>query len=97
VPAAARGEHEHGNTEARLAPASEHGEAVDARQAEIEHHRVVLFRLREKIGAVAVVRAVDHIAGVAERARELPRQYRLVLDDQHPHSVVIAQLNLNAA
>ena len=39
----------------------------------------------EEIGALAVGRAVDGIAGVGQRCRQLLRQQRFVFDDQHPH------------
>ena len=63
VPATARRQHQHG-TRCLVAPAAEHGQAVDVRQAEVEHDGVVPSVCQE-IGAFAVGGAVHRVTGVA--------------------------------
>ena len=91
VPAAARGEHEHRQPQAGVAPAAQHGQSVDVRQSQIEHDRVVLFGARQKIRLRAVRRRVDRVARLAQRADQLPGQARFIFDDEHTHRTVIAQ------
>ena len=85
VPAAAGSEHEHRRRQASRAPAAEQRQAVDSRQAEIEQDGVVLFGSREEIGALAIGRDVDGVAGAGHGGAEVLRQPRLVLDDQQSH------------
>ena len=59
VPAAPRRQHQHRRRDAGLAPAPQDRETVQLRQPEVEDHGVVAFGLAEKIGALAVGRAVD--------------------------------------
>ena len=85
-----------GTADARLAPAAQQRQPVDLRQPEVEHDGVVPLGLREEIGALAVRRAIDGVSGVAQRGGELPRQHRLVLNDQHSQPLhELAQTNLN--
>ena len=69
VPAAWGGQHQDGDRDPRVAPASKHREPVNFRQAQIEHDRVVALRLFEEIGALPVGRAVHRVPGVRERVR----------------------------
>ena len=85
VPAGARREHEHWHHQARRAPPAEQRQAVDSGQAEIEQDGVVLFGPGEEIGALAVGRDVDGVAGAGQGGAEVLRQPRLVLDDQQSH------------
>ena len=83
-----------------VAPAAEQREAVDPRQPEVEHDRVVALGLAEEVGALAVGRAVDGVAGLAERARQLLATAALRLRRPAPARSlrslpVIAQPNLN--
>lgn len=71
VPASAGGEHEHGHGQPRTAPAAEHRQAVDARQSEVENHRVVPFRAREKIGALAALMRVLVVEDEASLSQQL--------------------------
>ena len=64
---------------------AEQRQAVDAGQAEVEHHGVVGLAAGEVVGALAVAGHVDGIAGVAQGIRQVPGQARLVLDHQEPH------------
>jgi len=88
------GKHEYGNGNAGVAPVPENRQAVDLRQAEIEHHRVVLFRLSKKVGAFAIKCAINSIASVAKRAGQLAGQPRFVLSQQDLH---IARYSANDA
>ena len=86
VPAAARGQDQDRHRQAGVAPAAEQREAVDLRQAQIEHHGVVALGVAEEVGALAVGRVVHRVAGLAERRRQLLRQPRLVFDDENPQA-----------
>jgi hypothetical protein len=97
VPAAAGGEDEDRRGDAAVAPAAEERQPVHPGQAEVENHRCVVLRGAEEIRAHAVARAVDRIAGRAERLSQLPRQSRLVFHHQNPHGTFITQLQLNDA
>ncbi len=67
VPASARGQHEHGHRLAGFAPAAEQRQAIDLRQAEVEHDGVVAFVVAEQIGAFAVGGVIDGVACASER------------------------------
>ena len=88
VPAAARRQHKDGDGKAGAAPAAQHRQAIDARESEIEQHRVVAFRSGKEIGTFAVGRAVDGIPGAGQRRRQLLRQRRFVFDDQNSHGLL---------
>ena len=60
-----------GTVKPALAPAAQQRQAVDLRQAEIEHDGVVALGLAEKLGALAVGGAVHGVARLAERRGEL--------------------------
>jgi hypothetical protein len=98
VPAAARRQHEHRHRQTGASPAIEQTEAVDARQAEIEHDGVVALGLREKVAALAIRRDVHGVAGFAERRCHMLSQTRLVFDDQHSHTLrVCTAARMNVA
>ena len=54
-----------GIDEARFAPAAQDRQAVDLGQTEVEHDRVVAFRLAEEVGLLAVGGAIDGVARLA--------------------------------
>ena len=85
VPARAGRQHEHRHGDAARAPLSEQGQTIDPRQPEVEDDRIVGLGAHEKIGALAVPRSVDGVAGVGTLAGQLIGQRRLVFDDQHTH------------
>jgi hypothetical protein len=89
VPAAPRGQHEHGCVDACLSPLPQQREPVDTRQAQIEHDGVVTFRVGKKICTLAVGRGVDRVTCLAESHLQLRSQRRFVFHDQHPHVTVI--------
>ena len=68
-----------------LAPAVEHGEAVDLGQAEVEDHRVVAFGRAEIVAVLAVGGEVDGIARAFERRAQLAPEIGFVFDDQNAH------------
>lgn len=72
MPASAGGQNEHGREDAHFPPPAKQGESVYFRQSEVEYNRVILLRVAEEIGLFPVGRAVDGIAGVGERFRQLP-------------------------
>src|SRR5437667_402889 len=71
APAVARGEDEHRHGAAGAPPSLEHRDAVHLGQADVEDDRVIGLAFAEKVTLLAVEGAVDHVAGVGERGREL--------------------------
>ena len=67
---------------------AEDRQAVDPRQSEIEHDRVVALGVPEEVGAIAVGRDIHRVSGAAERFRQLGRQPRFVFNDQYPHTAL---------
>ncbi len=86
APGVAGGEDQHRHLAAGLAPGLEHRDAVHFRQADVEHDRVVGFRLAEKNRLLAVEGAIDRIARLAERLYELAVQVLVVLDNEQAQS-----------
>lgn len=83
VPTAARGEDEHeAHEDSGFAPAAQQGEAVDYGQSQVEHHRVVLFRVSEEVSALAVFGAVSGVPGFGDSLGHLPGQQAFVLYNQ---------------
>ena len=70
---------------AGVAPPPQHREAVEQRQAEVEHGGVVGLGLPEELGADAVAGRVHGVAGVPQHLDELVLQRRLVFHHQHAH------------
>ena len=68
-----------------LTPAAQDGEAVEARQTEIEHDRVVGLGGAHELALLAVGGPVDGIALAGEAGDELACQVGIVLDDEHAH------------
>lgn len=85
VPGVARGQDEHGHEVAGLAPAAEHGEAVEPGQAQVEHDRVVGLGRTQELAGLAVDGAVDGVALAGEALAELGREIGVVLDEEHAH------------
>ena len=79
-----------------LAPAVEHGQAVDLGQAEIEDHRVVIFGRAEIMAVLAVGGEVDRIAGAFERRAQLAPEIGFVFDDQNAHCMLPGAVHLRA-
>jgi hypothetical protein len=96
-PAAARGQDQHRHRQACVAPLAQKGEAVHARQAQVQEHGVVLLGARQVVGAVAGGSAIDGIARRRQRGFELRRQRRFVLHDQDAHRSLIARPGLNGS
>ena len=67
------------------APRLEHRDAVHLGQADVEDDGVVGLGLAEKVAFLAVEGAVDHIARVGQRRRELAVEIGIVLDDEEAH------------
>ena len=89
-PAVARGEHQDRGGLAFLAPAVEHGQPVDLRQAEIEDDRVILLVGAEIEALLAIGGEIHRIARAFQRVAELLPQVRLILDDQQSHVIPLA-------
>ncbi len=68
------------------APAAQQRETVGARQPEVEQHRVVGLGQGALVRLPAVGRAIDRVAGLAQRRGQLLGERRFVFDDEDPHS-----------
>ena len=84
-PTATRGQDQHRHGAAVGAPALEHGEAIHARQAEIEDDGAVVLGVAQEPGFFAVARGLDHIAGGLQRALDVGRDPPVVFDKQQAH------------
>ena len=82
APAVARGEHQHRHGAAGAPPGFQHRDAVHLGQADVEDDRVVGLAFAEVVALLAVEGAIDHIARVGERGRELPVEIGIVLDHE---------------
>ncbi len=91
APTIARGEDQHRHGAAGAAPRLQHRNAVHLGQADIEDHRVVGLALAEEMPLLAVEGAVDDVAGVGQRRRQLPVEIGIVLDDEEPHQFFSAR------
>src|SRR5262244_851496 len=82
APAVPRGEDQdrHGATGA--APRLQHREAIHLGQADVENHRIIGLAFAKKVALLAVERAIDHVARINERGRELPIEIGIVLDHE---------------
>ena len=85
APAVARGQHQHRHGAAGAPPGLEHRDAVHLGQADVEDDGVVGLGLAEIVALLAVEGAVDHVAGVGQRRRELAVEIGIVLDDEETH------------
>src|ERR1051326_5562215 len=82
APAIARGQDQHRHGAAGAAPILEHRNAVRLGQADVENHGVVGFGLADILAFLAVEGAVDHVARLGQRGRELAIEIGIVLDDE---------------
>ena len=73
-----RGEDQHGQQRAARAQAPQHVHAGQARQAEVEDQEVELLRGQRGVGVLAVLDAVDRIAGLAQRTRQPVREHAVI-------------------
>src|SRR6516165_5680904 len=85
APAVARGEDQHRHGAAAAAPRLEYRDAVHLGQPDIEDDGVIRLAFAEIVALLAVEGAIDHIAGVGERRRQLPIEIRIVLDHEEAH------------
>ncbi len=90
VPAATRGQHQHRQRLPGLAPAVQHGHAVEPGQAEVEHGGVVGLGLAAELGLGAVVDAIHRETGRAQRRGDAIGQFRIVLGQKNPHQSSIS-------
>jgi len=88
VPAPAGGQDQNRNRQTGAAPAAEYRQTIDSRESQVENHDVIGLGSPEEIGALAVARAVDGVAGIGQRTRQLPREQHFVLDDQDSHELI---------
>ena len=87
APAVARGQQQHRHGAAGTPPRLQHRNAVQLGQADVEDDGVIGLGLAEVMPFLAVEGAVDHVAGVGQRGRELTVEIGIVLDDEEAHSV----------
>ena len=81
----ARGQHQHPRTRAARRQRAQHAEAVQPRQAEIEHHEIVAVPGQEPVGLHPVAGDVHREAGRAQAARERAAQAFRILDQEQLH------------
>ena len=82
APPIAGREDEHRHGAAGASPGFQHRDAVHFWQADIENDGVVGLALAEIMAFLAVERAVDDIARVGQRGRELPIEIGIVLNNE---------------
>jgi len=68
-----------------FAPSPKQRQSIHFREPEVQQHGVVALGVAEKIRALAVGGAIHGVAGVSQRAFELPRETPFVFDHQHAH------------
>src|SRR5262249_39271827 len=92
APAVARGQQQDRHGAPRPPPRLQHRDAVHLRQADVEDDRVIRLAFAEVMAFLAVEGAVDHVARVRQRGRELTVEIGVVLDDQESHCSPPARL-----
>ena len=85
APGAAGGQDQHGHGAALLAPALQDREAVQHRQAEVEHDRIVRLGIAQEVPLLAIVREIDHETRRLQRPPRLLGDPVVVFHDQDPH------------
>ena len=98
VPAAARGQHQNRQGEPGFTPAAQEREAIDAGQAEVEHHGVVNLGGRQEIGLFTIGRHVDGVTLPPQGRGQLRGQGIFVFGHQDFHRAMIprsAERHLN--
>ncbi len=86
APAVAGGQQQHRHGAAGAAPRLQHRNAVQLGQPDIQDDGVIGLGLAEVVSLLAVEGAIDHIAGVGQRRRELAVEVGIILDDEEAHS-----------
>ena len=86
APAVARGQDEDRHGPSGPPPGLEHRDAVHLGQADIEDDGVIGLAFAEKVAFLAVKGAIDHVARVGQRGRELSVEIGIVLDDEETQS-----------
>ena len=84
----ARGEDQHRQGGQALAQAAQHGQAVDQRQAEVEHHAVETLQGQQLQGLGAVGRGGDAVSRLRELGAERIAQQFVVFNNQQVGHVV---------
>ncbi len=85
APAVARGEDEHGHLAPLAPPGLQHREPVHLRQADVQHDGVIGLGLAEEMAFLAIMGAVDGIAGLGQRLDHLAIEIGIVLDNEQAH------------
>ena len=87
APAIPRGKDQNRHGPAGAPPCLKHRNPVHLRQANVQDHRIVGLTLAEVMPFLAVESAVDDVAGVRQRGRELPIEIGIVLDNKKPQEI----------
>ena len=82
APAVAGGQDQDRHRAAVAAPGFQHRDAVHLRQADVEHHGIVGLAVAEEMALLAVEGAIDHIAGVGQRRRQLTIEIRVIFNNE---------------
>ena len=78
-------QNQHRRGAAAAAEPLDHLEAVDARQAEIKNHQIVILDRQDAVSLLAVVGDVDCKIGAAQGFHQPVGEYRIVFDYQYAH------------
>jgi hypothetical protein len=92
-PGIAGGQDQHRHGPAGAAPALQHRHPVHPRQAQIEHHGVVILGFAQEQRLLAVIGAIDRISGFGQDPLKLKGQPRFILDHQQSHRLPFAFRN----
>lgn len=87
IQCALRGEDQYRRAIVARAHVGQHGKAILARQAQVQHHCVKFSGAQEGFGDDAISGALDHEAALRQRARQPCGQFFLILHQQNPHRV----------
>ncbi|MDG5975977.1 peptidase [Hydrogenophaga taeniospiralis CCUG 15921] len=87
VPVVARGQDQHRHRAAGIAPALEHRQPVEHRQAQVEHHRVKRLRVAQEVGLAPVVGLIHRVASFHQARAQLRAQGGFVFNQQDAHGM----------
>ena len=97
VPVVARGQDQHRQSAPGAAPAPQHAQAVDQRQAQVQHGGVEALDLAQVLAVAAVGGVVHGVAGLGQGVAQLAGQRGFVFDQQDFRSPVFpAQAKVGA-
>ena len=85
APPVAGGEDEHRHLVAFPAPGFQNADPIHNRQAQIQDHTIIRFRIAQEVTLFAVGGIVDHIAGIGQGVDQLPVDIGIIFNDEYAH------------